>query len=103
MGTGVRKWVLIRYACYMNLETLLHNLESDTASAIMWFDANYMKSNQGKCHLMISTNSPEHLWAKVGDQVIWESHMEKLLGVTINKEIKFDKHVLSNTCLIQKV
>ncbi len=82
------------YACDMDLETLLHNLESDTASAIMWFDANYMKSNQGKCHFMISTNSPEHLWAQVGDQVIWESHMEKLLGVTINKEIKFDKHVL---------
>ena len=53
-----------------------------------------MKLNQLKCHFMISTNSPEHLWIKVGEEVIWESYREKLLGVTLDKDLKFDKHLL---------
>ena len=82
------------YACDMDLSRLLHNFESDTASAIMWFEANYMKLNRSKCHFMVSTRSPELYWIKVGDQVIWESHHEKLLGITIDKELKFEMHLL---------
>ena len=85
------------YACDTDLPTLLHNLESDAASAVIWFDANYMKLNQSKCHFMISSNSPEQMWIKVGEQVIWESYQEKLLGSTIDKNLKFDKHVI-NIC-----
>ena len=49
------------YACDIDLPTLMHNLESDTASAISWFDANYMKLNQDKCHFMLSSRFPEHI------------------------------------------
>ena len=59
----------------------------------MWFDANYMKSNQSKCHFMIASHSPEQLWIQVGEQIIWESKQEKLLGVKIDKCLKFDAHV----------
>ena len=38
------------YACDMDLPTLLRNLEGDTASAIFWFEANYMILNPDKCH-----------------------------------------------------
>ena len=85
------------YACEMDLPTLLHNLESDAASAILWFENNYMKLNNSKCHLLITSRSPEIFWAKVGSQVIWESHEQKLLGITLDKRLKFDKHVL-NLC-----
>ena len=85
------------YACNAVLSVLLQHLESDVASAIMWFDANYMKLNQPKCHFLVSSNSPEHLWIQVGEQIIWESLYEKLLGVTIDKELKFYKHV-QNIC-----
>ena len=54
------------YACDINLPTLLRNLEYDTMSAIVWFDANYMKLNQGKFHFMLTNNTPEVLWTKVG-------------------------------------
>jgi DNA polymerase III epsilon subunit-like protein len=81
------------YACNANLSILLQHLESDVASAIMWFDANYMKLNQSKCHFLISTNSPEHLWIQVGEQIIWESLYKKLLGITISKDLKFNLHV----------
>ena len=52
-----------------------------------------MKLNQSKCHFLISTNSPEHLWIQVGEQIIWESLYKKLLGVTIDKELKFIQYV----------
>ena len=81
------------YACNADLSLLLQYLESDVASAIMWFDANYMKLNQSKCHFLISSNTPEHLWIQVGEQVIWESLYETLLGLTIDKELKFNNHV----------
>ena len=81
------------YACEIDLPTLLQNLESDTKSAIMWFDANNMMLNQPKCHFLMS-GSPEHLWVNVGEQVIMESYQEKLLGITIDKELKFNSHLL---------
>ena len=81
------------YACDAKISTLLQNLESDGASAIMWFDANYMKSNQSKCHFMIASPTPEELWIQVGEQIIWQSNQEKLLGVKIDKGLKFDAHV----------
>ena len=81
------------YACDMNLKILLQNVESDVASAIMWFDVNYMMLNQPKCHFLTSSNSPEHLWIQVGEQIIWESLKEKLLGVTIDKGLLFNHHV----------
>ena len=80
------------YACDVDLPTLLHNLESDTASAIIWFEANYMKLNQDKCHFLMS-GSQEHIWIQVGEQVIRETFQEKLLGVTIDKELKFHSHI----------
>ena len=79
--------------CDADLPTLLANLESDAASAILWYDANYMKSNQTKCHFMIVSNSPEQLWIQIGEQIIWESKQEKLLGLTVDKKLLFDKHV----------
>ena len=37
------------------------------------------------------------MWIKVGDQIIWESSQEKLLGLAIDKNIKFDQHII-NIC-----
>ena len=76
-----------------NLEELLHNLEYDTHSAIMWFENNFMKLNQDKCHFLISGNINELLFAKVGEELIWESSEEKLLGVTIDKNLNFNSHL----------
>ena len=66
------------YFCDANLSNLLHNLESDVTSTIMWFEAG---------------NTPEVIWTKVGEEIIWESTHEKLLGLTIDKKLKFDNHL----------
>ena len=77
-----------------SLEELLYNLEYDTLSAIIWFANNFMKLNKDKCHFLISGNLNEHLFVKVGDELIWESAEQKLLGVTIDKNLSFNSHLL---------
>ena len=81
------------FACDSDLQCLLHDLESDTMSAIIWFEANYMKLNQEKCHFLLAGNKPEWLWAKVGEEKIWESSHQKLLGLVIDKGLNFNKHL----------
>ena len=43
------------------------------------------------------TNSPELFWIRVGEQVIWEAQHKKLLGLELDKELKFHEHV-KNMC-----
>ena len=66
--------------------------------AVEWFENNYIKMNSDKCHLFILGNKFEHLWTKIGNSRIWEGRTVKLLGITIDNELKFDEH-LSNACL----
>ena len=82
-------------ACCAEIKDMLKKLEEDTLSAIIWFENNYMKLNQSKCHF-ITCGVPctdEHLWLKVGDEIIWESQSEKLLGVMIDKRLNFNEHL----------
>ena len=71
------------------LETLEHNSEL----AISWFEMNYLKLNTDKCHLSVSGNKIRQMWAKLGRDIVWESNDIKLLGITLNIKLKFDKHV----------
>ena len=54
--------------------------------------------NSDKCHLFILGNKLEYFWTKIGNNRIWEDRIVKLLGITIDNELKFDEH-LSNVCL----
>ena len=67
------------------------------ASALLWFDANYMKPNETKCHLLAPSRTPEMLWIQVGEQIIWESRQERLLGVMVDRGLTFKEHV-QNLC-----
>ena len=83
-------------ACDIDLENLFHNLQDDTLTAIAWFEANYMKLNEDKCHFLFG-GTIEFMFAEVGEERIWESLSEKLLGVTVDKGLKFNEH-LQNVC-----
>ena len=61
------------YACDTNLKNMLQRLEHDLILAIDWFECNYMKLNEDKCHLLIPGKNIEHMLAKVGDSLIWKS------------------------------
>ena len=60
--------------------------------AIRWFENNCMKLNTNKCHLIVSGYKNEQVWANIGKNLIWESNDVKLLGITIDRDLKFDKH-----------
>ena len=83
------------YACDMNLDTVLNKLEHDALLVIEWFEANYMKLNTDKCHLLVAGHKHEWVWAKIGNEIIWESNEEKLLGINIDRKLNFEKHIAS--------
>ena len=62
----------IFFACDYNLDSLMKRLEHDSLLAIEWFNNNYMKLNQDKCHLLMAGYKHETIWAKVKEAKIWE-------------------------------
>ena len=80
------------HGCDSSLEDLADRLEHDANLAIEWFDCNYMKLNQDKCHLV---HKSEAIWAKIGQTKIWESKNQKLLGVMVDHQQNFDEHLIS--------
>ena len=62
--------------------------------AIRWFGNNYIKLNTDKCHLIVSGYKHEQVWEHIAKDLIWESNAVKLLRVTIDRDFKFEKHVL---------
>ena len=87
------------FACDVMLEEVIRRLEHDALIALEWFEINYMKMNAGKCHLLIGGDKSrsEHIFIKVGEKIIWESNDEKLLGVIIDDNLNFNKHI-TNLC-----
>ena len=79
-----------------NIDKALRLLKENTELPLCWFVNNYMKLNTDKCDLIVSAYKHEQVWAQVGGDKIWESVDAKLLGVTIDKESKFDRHVSKN-------
>ena len=80
------------YVCDIDLGNVLNQLEDNAYTAIIWFENNYMKLNESKCHFLFS-GSPEHLWIKVGKEQIWESQSEKILGMLVDKDLNFESHL----------
>ena len=81
-------------ACDNDLKDLTERLKHDTKLAIEWFENNYRKLNEDKCHLLAAGHRYETLWANIGETRIWESKNEKLLGLTIDRNLNFDGHIL---------
>ena len=75
----------------------MQQLEQQSNIALKWFKDNNMKMNASKWNLFVSENKHEHMWAKIGDDQIWESRTFKLLDITIDNELKFDEYI-SNVC-----
>ena len=62
------------YVCDKDSNILINRLERDTALAAEWFENNFMKLDQDKCHLPVSGHKHETVWAKIGETKIWESN-----------------------------
>ena len=68
-------------------------MERNSNIAIDWFQNNYMKMNSDKCHLLVVGHKFEQIWGEIGTDLIWKSNSVKLLGITIDNHLKFDKHI----------
>ena len=49
-----------------------------------------MKANPGKSHILLSNKKTEKV--TINDSVLTSSVEDKLLGITIDSELKFEKH-----------
>ena len=74
-------------------KSLITRLEHDVTLAIEWFESNYMMMNQDKCHFLFSGHKYE-TFVNVGETKIWKSKQQKLFGVLIDRDLKFDEYVL---------
>ena len=81
------------YACGLNLDEVLLRLEKDIDICIDWFHRNYMKLNWDKCHFLLSGCSEGNTLLRFGNNFLQESKTEKLLGLTIDNQLKFDTHI----------
>ena len=81
-----------------NLEHAFSNLNLDLRNMLYWFEINSMKTNPGKFQSMvlgIKITVPFRL--NVNSKIISCSNEIKLLGITIDNELKFKKHI-ENLC-----
>ena len=58
-----------------------------------WFFDNKMKVNPDKGHLLTSWAKNTDVSVNIGETIITEAIEEKLLGVTVDKNLNFKSHV----------
>ena len=68
------------FACDKDLKTLISRLEHNSHLAIEWFESNYRKLNQEKCHLLVLGYKHKNICAQTGEVKIWESLSKNYQG-----------------------
>ena len=79
------------YAYGENIRAVISELQSLAFRLLNWIENNHMKANPRKSHILLSNKKTEKL--KVNDVVLSSSFEEKLLGITFDSELKFEKHI----------
>ena len=85
-------------SCSNNDMSIVKNhLLSDCQLAMKWFEVNSMKANASKFQLMFLKRNPqnpvENETIKIGDSEIKASRSINILGVEIDKDLKFNLHI----------
>ena len=85
------------YATDDTILDLLKTLEAETCAVLNWFKINEMKSNNDKCHQIVSnTNNVSYIstsYIYLGNEFIESEESVNLLGVKIDNTLSFDGHV----------
>ena len=82
------------YSCDMRLENVISRLENDSKIIIERFQNNYMKLNEDKCHFMIfGERTNQDVSINIGNCTVNNSQEDELLGVLIDSNLNFEKHV----------
>ena len=83
--------IQLRMPVEKNIGVVISELQSLAFRLFKWFENNYMKANPGKSHILLSNKKTEKV--KINDVVLTSSVEEKLLGITLDSELKFEKHI----------
>lgn len=81
------------YLSALRLDVLMDRLERAAKTAVEWFEYNGMKLNASKCHLLVCGHKFESMIARIGNESVIETHCVKLLGMSIDSDITFEKHM----------
>ena len=74
-----------------NIESVIKSLEQSANLLFNWFKSNQMKSNEDKCHVLLSTD--ETVQVNIATARINHNKCEKLLGIKIDCKLSFDYHI----------
>ena len=77
----------------LRLDILMDRLERTAQIALYWFEYNGMKLNASKSHLLVCGHKYESMSAKIGNESVIASHCVKLLGMSIDSNLSFEKHM----------
>ena len=81
------------YSCARNTQTVITELKSISCKIFHWFQYNHLKTNPGKCRLLLSSKTPTDV--SIGYASIKTSSKATLLGILIDSELSFDQHISS--------
>ena len=84
------------YSCATDIPSVALELQAAATKLFLWFKNNHLKANPGKSHILLSSKKPGIV--SVDGIFIAASSHEKLLGVTIDSELKFVNHI-TEICL----
>ena len=78
-------------SCATDIPSLPLEVQASATKLFRWFKNNHLKTNPGKSHILLSTNKPEIV--SIDEISLAASFHEKLLGVTIDSELKSESHI----------
>ena len=81
------------YVIGNNADEVVSELKAITQKLFIWFTQNEMKANFNKCHLLLSITDAFNF--EISGTAIRNSNSKKLLGVTFDNNLKFEKHIIT--------
>ena len=81
------------YVIGNNAEKVVTKLKAITQKLFTWFSQNKMKASLNKCHLLLSITDAFNF--KISETVISNSNSKKLLGVSFDNNLKFEKYIIT--------
>ena len=79
------------YVTRDNISSAVKLLEKVACAIFQWFRDNEMKANADKCHVLL--NISNGLTVKTNEVQTKNSQWEKVLGITIDNDLKFEGHI----------
>ena len=79
------------YSCATDIPSVALEVQASATKLFRWFKSNHLKANPGKSPILLSTNKLEIV--SIYGNPLAASSDEKLLGVTIDSELKFENHI----------